>query len=419
VPVRSLAILSLHTSPLAQPGSGDGGGMNVYVRSLASGLARAGVACDVYTRSEDPAQPRMVVLEPNFRVIHVEAGPQEPVLKERLPELVEEFTVAMLDGIRKRGRHYDALHANYWLSGQAAHALKHELGLPMVATFHTLARVKETADALILDGPGTADDPAVDLEARARSEAEIMRCADLILASTTEEADQLVHLYGADADRVEILPPGVDHRVFFPGSKEAARAALGHPGTRVLLFVGRIQPLKGLDLAARTTAEIDDATLWVVGGPSGPDGESDVANVQRLAEELGIAERVVFLSPQPHHQLADYYRAADVCLVPSLTESFGLVALEAAACGTPVVASAVGGLRSIVVDGWTGFLVEDRDPLDWATPVTLLLDDADLATDMGTRAAAHSMQWSWCMTAARLRRLCGDLVKRTPLVECS
>jgi D-inositol-3-phosphate glycosyltransferase len=418
VPVRSLAILSLHTSPLAQPGSGDGGGMNVYVRSLASGLARAGVACDVYTRSEHPAQPRMVVLEPSFRVIHVEAGPQKPVPKEALPRLVEDFTGAMLDGIRECGRDYDALHANYWLSGQVAHRLKHELGLPMVATFHTLARVKATADAFVLHAPG-APGGLLHSAARARSEAEIMRCADLILASTSEEADQLVRLYGADADRVEILPPGVDHRVFSPGSKKTARAALGHPGRRVLLFVGRIQPLKGLDLAVRTMAEIDDATLWVVGGPSGPHGMSEMAKVRSLAKELGVADRLVFLPPQPHHQLADYYRAADVCLVPSRTESFGLVALEAAACGTPVVASAVGGLRSIVADGRTGFLIEDRDPLEWATHVALLLDDADLAAVMGAQAAGRSKRWSWCMAAARLRRLCGDLVERTPLVECS
>jgi D-inositol-3-phosphate glycosyltransferase len=254
---------------------------------------------------------------------------------------------------------------------------------------------------------------------RARSEAEIIRCADLILASTGEEADQLARLYGADRDRVEVLPPGVDHGVFSPGSKQAARAALGHPGERVLLFVGRIQPLKGLDLAVRALAEMEDATLWVVGGPSGPDGPSEVAKVRTLAEELGVEERLVFLQPKPHHQLADYYRAADVCVVPSRTESFGLVALEAAACGTPVVASAVGGLRSIVEDGRTGFLVEDRDPLEWATPVALLLDDPELAAAMGAQAAARSGRWSWCITAARLRRLCGDLVERTPLVECS
>jgi D-inositol-3-phosphate glycosyltransferase len=186
----------------------------------------------------------------------------------------------------------------------------------------------------------------------------------------------------------------------------------------VLLFVGRIQPLKGLDLAVRALAEIDDAVLWAVGGPSGADGPQELERVQKLAADLGVAERLLILPPRPHPELVDYYRAADVCLVPSRTESFGLVALEAAACGTPVVAASVGGLRSIVSDGETGLLVEGRDPLEWATAVALLLDDRDLADSMGARASARSGRWSWGMTAARLRRLCSDLVERTP-VTCS
>jgi D-inositol-3-phosphate glycosyltransferase len=405
MPVRRLAILSVHTSPLALPGSGDGGGMNVYVRSLASALARAGVACDVYTRAEHPDQPRLVVVEPGFRVVHVDAGPRGPVPKEALPRLVDDFAEAMLDGMMACGRHYEALHANYWLSGQVAHRLKHELSLPMLTTFHTLARVKD-------DGLGRGPE-----ENRARGEGEIVRCADLILASTAEESSQLSLLYGAAPERVEVLPPGVDHGVFFPGDKGAARAALGLPGDKVLLFVGRIQPLKGLDLAVRCLAEIEgEPVLWVVGGPSGTEGPAELQRVRTLARELGVAERVVFLPPQPHPLLADYYRAADVCLVPSRTESFGLVALEAAASGTPVVAAAVGGLRSIVADGVTGFLVQGRDPLDWATPVALLLDDPELADIMGMRAAVGSGRWSWCMTAARLRRLCSDL--QTPVI-CS
>ena len=406
-PAGSLAILSLHTSPLAQPGAGDGGGMNVYVDSLASALARAGVSCDVYTRAEHPDQPRTVAVEPNYRVVHVDAGPRAPVAKEALPGLVGEFTEAMLAGIRGAGVEYDALHANYWLSGQVAHRLKHQLSLPMLATFHTLARVKSE--------PGA---PGPDDSERIRGETEIVRCADLILASTPAEARELQSLYDADSDRVEVLPPGVDHQVFSPGSKVAARRRLGLPGDRVLLFVGRIQPLKGLDVAVRCLAELEDGVLWVVGGPSGADGPEELARVQALAGELDVTERVVFLPPRPHAELADYYRAADVCVVPSRSESFGLVALEASACGTPVVAAAVGGLRSIVEDGRTGFLVEGREPLDWATPVSLLLDDPELAELMGSRAAARSARWSWCMTAARLRRLFSDLVERTP-VECS
>ncbi len=403
---RSLAVLSLHTSPLAQPGSGDGGGMNVYVRSLASALARAGLACDVWTRAEHPDQPEVVVVEPSFRVLHVPAGPRQPLPKEALAELVDEFTAAMLARVQTCGRDYDALHGNYWLSGQVAHRLKHELSLPMLATFHTLARV-------------TGADGGADGASRAAGEDEIIRCADLILASTDTEASQLHHLYGADPERVEILPPGVDHRLFSPGDRSLARSRLGHPGDQVLLFVGRVQPLKGLELAVECLAETDSgAVLWVVGGPSGPEGPAELARAMGRADELGVAERVLFLPPVPHHRLVDYYRAADVVVVPSRSESFGLVALEAAACGTPVVASAVGGLTNIVEDGATGFLVEDRDPLDWATPVSLLLDDTELAQAMGAQAAVRSGRWSWSMTAARLRRLCADLVERTP-VECS
>ncbi len=407
MPVRSLAVLSMHTSPVAQPGVGDGGGMNIYVRSLASALSRAGVACDVYTRAEHPGQPPVVTVEPNFRVFNVPAGPVGPVAKESLPGLVDEFTEAMLSRVRSCGRDYEVLHANYWLSGQVAHRLKHELSLPMVATFHTLALVKNNGVLTGEEVPG-----------RVQGETDIIRCADLILASTRDEAGQLDSLYGADPDRIEVLPPGVDHRAFSPGNREDARARLGHPGGRVLLFVGRIQPLKGLDLAVRALAEIDDAVLWAVGGPSGADGPAELERVQKLAADLGVAERLLVLPPRPHLELADYYRAADVCLVPSRTESFGLVALEAAACGTPVVAASVGGLRSIVVDGETGLLVEGRDPLEWATAVALLLDDHDLATSMGARASARSGCWSWGMTAARLRRLCSDLVERTP-VTCS
>jgi D-inositol-3-phosphate glycosyltransferase len=396
----------MHTSPLAQPGAGDGGGMNVYVRALASALARAGVACDVYTRAEHADQAEVVEVEPGFRVVHVTAGARAPLPRCELLGLVDTFVdeaTRLLDA----GPAVEVLHANYWLSGAVAHRLKHLRDLPMVATFHTLARVK--ADA------GVDDDP----DQRARTEHDVIACADLMLASTDAERDQLETLYGAVAERVEIVPPGVDHSVFFPADAAIAKRRLGLESRRTLLFAGRIQPLKGVGMAVRCLAELDDpdTTLMVVGGPSGPDGDEELARVRQLACDLGVAANVRFVAPQPHDQLADFYRAADVCIVPSRAESFGLVALEAAACGTPVVAASVGGLRSLVDDGSTGFLVEGRDPAAYAAPVATLLDNPELAAEIGATASAHSRRYSWSTTAARLRRLYGDLVARG-LVRC-
>ncbi len=396
----------MHTSPLAQPGTGDGGGMNVYVRALATALARAGVECDVYTRSDHGGQPPVVQVEPGFRVLHVNAGPRTPVPKHALAELVDPFVDASMRQMLER-EPIDVLHANYWLSGAVAHRLKHELDVPMVATFHTLARVKAEA--------GVDDDS----EHRTRVEHEVVACADLMLASTNDERAQLASLYDAEVDRIEVVPPGVDHTVFIPGDRGAARQRLGIDAPRVLLFVGRIQPLKGADLAIRALAALDDpkVALVIVGGPSGRDGTAEQARVHALAEELGVARRIHWVSPRRHDRLADYYRAADVCIVPSRSESFGLVALEAAACGTPVVAAAVGGLRSLVDHEHTGFLIESRDPADFAAPVERLLADEMLAGEMGVGAAARSKRYSWSMTAGRLRRLYGDLASRS-LVRC-
>jgi D-inositol-3-phosphate glycosyltransferase len=408
MPAQRVAMLSVHTSPLAQPGAGDGGGMNVYVRSLASNLARAGVPCDVLTRAEHAERPPVVEVERGFRVVHLIAGPPAPVPKRALTDLVEPFVGAALRYLDTDGESYDVLHANYWISGAVGHRLKHELDLPLVATFHTLDRVKAEA--------GVGDDP----ETRARVEGEIVDCADLMIAATDDEREQLVLLYGAERDRIEVVPPGVDHRVFVPGDRAAARRALGlEPDGRVLLYVGRIQPLKGADLAVRCLAQLGaDASLLVVGGPSGPDGEAEVVGLRRLVDDLGLGRRVQFVPPQSHERLVAYYQAADVCLVPSRTESFGLVALEAAACGTPVVAADVGGLGSVVDDGHTGFLVEGRAAADYAAPVELLLSDPELARAMGVNALARSGRYMWSIAAARLRRLYGDLAARAPL-ECS
>ena len=403
--MRRLAVLSFHTSPLAQPGTGDGGGMNVYVRELTGALAAAGVDCDVYTRAWRPGLASTVRVGPGLRVHHVTAGPPELLGIDELVALVPEFT----EGVAARfsaGLDPDVISANYWLSGLSGHVLKHRFGLPLVSTFHSLARVKAEADV-------------PDRSERARAEAEIVACSDSIVVSSDHEASELVRLYGAAPERTEVVAPGVDHSLFHPGSRTQARAELGlDVHGRLLLFVGRIQPLKGLDVAVRALAALGSpATLVVVGGPSGPDGQSELRRVRGLIDSYGLQERVRLVAAQPHPRLVSYYRAADVCLVPSRSESFGLVALEAAACGTPVVAAAVGGLRTVVDHGVTGFLVDAGRPEAFADAASLLLEDPALATTMGERAAARASRFRWSITAARLRRLYADLTAQQ-LVEC-
>ncbi len=405
--MRRLAVLSMHTSPLVQPGSGDSGGMNVYVRELVSALAQAGVDCTCYVRAWRRGLPREVAVEPGFRVVHVDAGDQD-LPKEALPDLVGPYADAVLDHLAATGG-ADVLHANYWLSGVAGHRIKHDLDVPLVTTFHTFARVKAA---------GGDPEPA----RREQAEADTIGCADAICVSCSEEERQFRALYGDPPGRVEIVAPGVDHAFFSPGDRRGARRAieLGHHDGPVLLFVGRIQPLKGADVAVRALAALDrpDAVLLVVGGASGTGGEAEVARLHALVADLGLTDQVRFVAPQPHYLLATYYRAADVVLVPSRSESFGLVALEAAACGTPVVAAAVGGLRTLVDHGHTGFLVDGRDPQAFAASSAVLLDDRRLAEEMGVSAAARSRRYTWSLAAARLRRIYADLTVGA-LVECA
>jgi D-inositol-3-phosphate glycosyltransferase len=410
--VRRLAILSFHTSPLAQPGTGDGGGMNVYVRELASALARRGAACDVFTRATASGLEPVVDVEPGFRVHHVTAGPEAPVATELLVDHVDAFADGVARVLEGLPEPVGALHANYWLSGIAAHRLKHELDLPLVSTFHTLARVKAAA---------SPDAPPSQLQARGRVEAELVACSDAVLASCAAERDQLVEYYGADPARVMLVAPGVEHAYFGPGDRVQARRALQLPlDGPVLLFVGRLQPAKGAEVAIRALEELSgwpEAVLLVVGGPSGPEGEAHVQHLHELAAPLERNGRVRFVGPQPHELLATYYRAADVCIVPSRSESFGLVALEAAACGTPVVASAVGGLATLVEHGTNGFLVEGFDPADYAAAVGRLLASPVLARRMSLAAAVRARRFTWRHAAVAFESLLGAL-ERTRLVEC-
>jgi D-inositol-3-phosphate glycosyltransferase len=387
---------------LLQPGSGDAGGLNVYVRELVASLAQAGVQSTVYVRRWRDDLPPVVTVEPGFRVVHVPAGPSS-LAKEQLLSTVDEFTDFVIDDLRSEGD-VDALHANYWLSGIAGHRIKHTLDLPLVSVFHTLARVKaDTGDA--------------EPQRRIDAEAEVIRCSDTIIANSRAEADQLEHYYHAEPSRVEVVPPGVDHAFFSPGNKAGARTALGLGTEPVLLFVGRIQPLKGAAVAVEAVARSRhrDAKLLIVGGASGVDGNDEVQRVHALVDELGVRGRVVFVPPQPHHVLSTYYRAADAVLVPSRSESFGLVALEAAACGTPVVAAAVGGLLTLVDDGRTGYLIDSREPRHYTAAIDRILDDPALSQTLSAGAVRSASSYTWATTAARLRRIYADLVTRAPL----
>jgi len=406
ISVRSVAVLSLHTSPLVQPGSGDSGGMNVYVRELVSALAQAGVECTTYTRAARPGLPEVVQVEPGHRVVHIPAGRYD-LPKEQLPSVLDEFGDAVVEHIKNESP-ADVLHANYWLSGLVAHRIKHELDLPFVSTFHTLARVK-------------AEGGDMEPEWRERAEAEIISCADAICVSCTEEQRQFLRLYGQPAGKIEIIAPGVEHAFFAPGERRGARNALGLPADApVLLFVGRIQPLKGPDVAVRALAAMGrpDALLLIVGGASGQEGGSQMTELQQLITDLGVESQVRFIEPQPHHILSTYYRAADAVIVPSRSESFGLVALEASACGIPVVASAVGGLLTLVDHGQNGFLVADRDPDAFAGYINEILDHPETAAAMGRRGADRARQYTWGFAAARLRRVYTDLTVRE-LVACA
>lgn len=379
--------------------------MNVYVRELAASLAQAGVPTTVYVRRWDHGLLERVAIEPLLDVVHIDAGPLDAP-KEVLPDLVDVFADGVRRDLERHGRP-SAIHANYWLSAVAGHRLKHELEVPLISTFHTLARVKAVS--------GDSEPFA-----RIAAETSAIGCSDAICASSFVEAQQLIDLYGATADRVEIVPLGVDRAFFSPGDKAGARHALGLGDEAILLFVGRIQSLKGLDLAVGALDDLRDpnASLVVVGGPSGADGALELRRIRDMVATRGLTARVRFVEPQPHHLLSTYYRAADVCVVPSRSESFGLVALEAAACGTPVVAAAVGGLRTLVDDGVTGFLVDERAASQWAGAIEMILGDAELASTMSKAAAELGHRYTWSTTAGRLRRLYCDLASSRDLVQC-
>jgi D-inositol-3-phosphate glycosyltransferase len=391
-------MLSVHTSPLDQPGTGDAGGMNVYILELARRLAARDVEVEVFTRATSSDQPPVMEAQPGVLVRHVPAGPYEGLCKADLPAQLCTFVREVLrtEAEHAPGR-YDLVHSHYWLSGQVGAVASDRWGVPLVHTMHTMGRVKNAALAA-----GDSPEPL----SRLIGEEQVVEAADRLIANTSAEAAQLVEEYDADPARVDVVHPGVDLDVFVPG-RARARQRLGLPAdAHVLLFAGRIQPLKAPDVLLHAAAVLardpslrDRLVVAVVGGPSGS-GMADPHALVALADDLGISDIVRFVPPVSQRDLAQWYAAASVVCVPSYSESFGLVALEAAACGTPVVAAAVGGLQTAVRHGRTGLLVDGHDPDRWARELEGLLATPARLHTMGERAVRHAAGFSWQHTAA-------------------
>ncbi|WP_146359846.1 D-inositol-3-phosphate glycosyltransferase [Arthrobacter yangruifuii] len=390
--VNRVAMLSLHTSPLEQPGSGDAGGMNVYVRSVALELARAGTEVEIFTRATNPRLTGNVELAPGVTVRHVTAGPVRKVPKEQLPYLDLAHAVAdaqpfLLDG------GFDVVHSHYWVSGTAGLSVAQQWDLPLVHTMHTMARVKN-----LQVQPGEAAEPQVRID----GEQQVVRGATRLIANTSTEAAELETLYGADPADVDVVAPGVDLNVFSPRGRTAVQAGTGFPrGVFHVVFAGRIQRLKGPQVLVEAAAELrrrrPDIPLRVsiLGAGSG----SSVLDLAPMIRRLGLQDTVFLRPPVGSHQLADWFRAADVVAVPSFSESFGLVALEAQACGTPVLAANVGGLPKAVHHGRSGVLVDGHAPGRWAAELEALYEGPERRRALGEGAAAHAQAFGWRRTA--------------------
>jgi len=405
---KRVATISVHTSPLEQPGTGDAGGLNVYVVEVAKRLAARGVEVDIFTRAVARDLPPVVELAPGVLVRHIVAGPFEDLDKADLPGQLCQFTFEVLraEAAYAPGR-YDLVHGHYWLSGQVGAVAKERWGVPLVQSMHTLGKVKNAALAL-----GDTAEP----DLRIRGEAEVIASADRIVANTGAEARELIRLYDAEPRRVAEVSPGVDLTVFRPGSQRQARRRLGlAQNAVVLMFAGRVQPLKAPDILLRAAAQLvrddprlaDRLVVAFVGGPSGT-GRNDPDSLIQLAGSLGIAGLVRLEPPCPQRDLADWYRAASVVVVPSYSESFGLVAVEAQACGTPVVAAAAGGLRTAVRDGVSGLLIDGHDPAKYARAIRNLVTDSGRLARLSRGARRHASVFDWSNTVDQLLALYGD-----------
>ncbi|HEY4691914.1 MAG TPA: glycosyltransferase [Bellilinea sp.] len=414
----NIAMLSYHTCPLATLGGKDTGGMNVYVAELTRHLGHLGVHVDVYTRSQNEHVPHVLHdLGYGNRVVHIPAGPEVPLPKPELVNHIPQFVSGIQDFVAKKGLHYDLIHSHYWLSGAAAEQLQASWQVPIVQMFHTLVMMKNRIARRPEEMEG---------EYRLEGEQRILKLADRIIVATLAEQSQLEFLYRADASKLVIIPPGVDTARFYPIPKDEAKAAIElPPNEQMILFVGRIEPLKGVDTLLRALAYIRSTNnldccphyLAIIGGDPEVSEDSlneEMGRVQALSAELGLSDIVLFLGKRSQESLPYYYSAADVVVVPSHYESFGMVALEAMACGTPVVASQVGGLAFLVQDGVTGFVVPNGEPELLGQHLVETLLDPELRGRLGSQGAEIARGYSWDTIAARIMGVYNELLNASP-----
>ncbi|MDO8465598.1 MAG: glycosyltransferase [Gallionella sp.] len=410
-----IAMLSYHTCPLATLGGKDTGGMNVYVRDLTCELGRMGIHVDVFTRSQDEHVPH-VVHELGFgnRVVHVPAGPETPKAKSELANYIPEFVEGIKQFAIEKGITYDVIHSHYWMSGLAAEALSDAWGgTPIVHMFHTLGEMKHRVARSVVELAG---------EDRLIGERQVLGRADRIVVATLAETTQLRFLYRVDQRKLVIIPPGVDTSHFYPIPADEAKQFIGlEPEDRMILFVGRIEPLKGVDTLIQAMSCLDlqglhrPVDLAIIGGEPNaiPEDMSDeMTRLQKLCDELCMGGVVIFLGKRGQDTLPYYYSAAEVLVMPSLYESFGMVALEAMACGTPVIASEVGGLGYLVLDGLTGYTIPDSDPEALCDKLSLLLGDSGLRHQMGTYAAEYAFDYAWKKIAFQIVELYNEVLNK-------
>jgi len=402
--ISKVAYVAMHSSPLLQPGQGDAGGMNVYLDRLSCTMVGRGVDVTVFTRRFDRDLPHVIEVVPGYRVVHVDAGPVDHLSVTQMQDHVGEFADGVVDWIKERDRSFEIVHSHYWLSGRTGVRIKDMFQIPLANSFHTLGKVKDATRH-----------PSEDSSTRTRlmTEADVIARSDCVIASTPFEFDDLLEHYDATPERLCVSAPGVDHAVFHPGDQDTARAQLGFGTEQIVLFVGRIQAHKGTTTAVEAFADLVDTRtgedppvmLHIVGGASGEQGRWELEECRRIITQRQISSRVRFFEPQPHATLADHYRAANVVVVPSRSESFGLVAAEAQASGVPVVASNIGGLPYVVNASESGLLVNDHDPRAFATAIAAILKHPGFADRLSDGALAFSEKFSWEATATRMLEL--------------